>query len=90
MNEEDSRARTGHLNQVRGYLIDSEFSGGQIGALIYPMVNNDLQIGQVYRIKGTPILVKTLNLNDDWQNIESDMLDFIRRIETVYSHLESN
>lgn len=90
MNEEDSRARTGHLNQVRGYLLDSEFSGGKIGALIYPMVNNDLQIGQVYRIKGTPILVKTINLNDDWQNIESDMLDFIRRIETVYSHLESN
>ena len=87
MNEEDTRTRTSHLNQLRGYLLDSEFAGGKIGALIYPMVNNDLKKGQVFRIKDTPILVKTINLNDDWQEIEKDMLDLVKRIETIYNRL---
>ena len=87
MNNDDTRTRTSHLNQLRGYLLDSEFNGGKIGALLYPMVNNDLKTGKVQRIKGTPILVKTINLNADWQEIEADMLDFVRRIEKTYQRL---
>ena len=87
MNEDDTRTRTSHLNQLRGYLLDSEFEGGKIGALLYPMVNNDLKTGKVQRIKGTPILVKTINLNDDWRDIETDMLDFVKRIEQTYQRL---
>lgn len=87
MNEDDTRTRTSHLNQLRGYLLDSEFNGGKIGALLYPMVNNDLKTGKVQRIKGTPILVKTINLNDDWREIEADMLDFVKRIEKTYQRL---
>lgn len=87
MNEDDTRTRTNHLNQLRGYLLDSEFEGGKIGALLYPMVNNDLKIGKVQRIKGTPILVKTINLNEDWREIEADMLDFVKRIEKTYQRL---
>ena len=87
MGDDDTRTRTSHLNQLRGYLLDSEFEGGKIGALLYPMVNNDLKTGKVQRIKGTPILVKTINLNEDWREIESDMLDFVKRIETTYERL---
>lgn len=83
MNKNDQRTRTGHLNQIRGYLIDSEFTGKKVGALIYPMVTNDLKRGKVHPIKGTPIIIKTINLDDDWKRIEDDMLDFVHRIETT-------
>ncbi len=81
MNPTDDKVRTGHLNQVRGYLIDSEYPGRKIGALVYPMVNNDIQKGKIYPIVGTPIIVKTINLNTDWKNIETDLLQFVRKVE---------
>lgn len=81
----EENVRTGHLNQLRGYILDSEYPGKKVGALLYPMVNNDLNKGKVFPIQGSPIIVKTINLNDDWWNIESDMLDFLHRIETVKS-----
>lgn len=81
MNAEDERVRTSHLNQIRGYLIDSEYSGKKYGALVYPMVNNNLKRGTMIPILGTPIIVKTINLNDDWRNIEKDMLEFVHKVE---------
>jgi len=83
MNAEEFRTRTAHLNQVRGYMLDSEFTGDIVGTLVYPMVNFDLTKGTVHPIEQTPIIVKTLNLNDEWSNIEHDLLDYISRIETV-------
>ena len=65
MNEDERRTRTSHLNQLRGYVIDSKFEGQKIGALFYPMVNDDLTQGELYPIKGQNIIVKTINLNDD-------------------------
>lgn len=84
MNPDEQRTRTGHLNQVRGYLIDSDFSGSKVGALLYPMVNDDLKRGIVHPIEGTPIIIKTINLNAEWRDIERDMLDFLHRIEMTY------
>lgn len=86
MNSDEQRTRTGHLNQVRGYLIDSEFPGPKVGALLYPMVNNDLKRGKIHPIEETPIIIKTINLNADWRDIEEDMLDFVHRVEIPYSH----
>ena len=82
MNEDERRTRTSHLNQLRGYVIDSKFEGQKIGALFYPMVNDDLTQGELYPIKGQNIIVKTINLNDDWQNIEKDMLSFVNKVES--------
>ena len=84
MNPDEQRTRTGHLNQVRGYLIDSEFAGAKVGALLYPMVNDDLKRGTVHPIEGTPIIIKTINLNAEWRDIEEDMLDFLHRVEIPY------
>ena len=84
MNSEDERVRTSHLNQVRGYLLDSRFKGDKIGALLYPTTTNDLRQGIIFRIKRTPIIVKTLNLNNNWYDIEQDMLSFVDRIESSY------
>lgn len=61
--------------------LDSEFQGNKCGALLYPTVTNSSNV--VYPLQGTPIIVKTINLNTDWENIHNDLLDFIRSIERV-------
>lgn len=83
MSSDDEKIRTSHLNQIRGYIIDSDYEGEKIGVLVYPMVNYDLTNGVMFPIQGTPIIVKTVNLNDDWQNIENDLLSFIYKFEHV-------
>lgn len=35
-------------------------------------------------IDGTPIIIKTINLNEDWRTIEGDMMDFLTRIEQIH------
>ncbi len=84
MNDDDEKVRTAHLNQLRGYMLDSGYDGDKVGALIYPMTDNNLIKGEVRTIKDTPITVKTIDLNADWKFIENDMLDFVHRIEKVY------
>lgn len=79
--EKENSIRDEHIRQVREYLIDSEYDGTKIGALVYPMTDNDLKDGRIKNIKGTPIVYKTINLADDWKNIESDMLEFIKKFE---------
>ncbi len=83
MGDTEEKIRTSHLNQVRGYILDSDFQGKKVGALLYPMVNDDLKKGTTVAGKDAQIIIKTINLNDDWVNIEQDMLDFVDRIETV-------
>lgn len=90
MNSDDERARTGHLNQVRGYLIDSDYPGDKMGALIYPMVSNDLSKGRLIPIQGSNIMVKTINLNTDWKNIEADLLEFVRKFELGYARRKNS
>lgn len=73
--------RTSHINQVRGYVLDSAFDGKKYGALIYPTVyNNRLERGTLFPIAGAQIIMKTINLNQDWQKIESDLLEFAKKI----------
>lgn len=58
--------------------------GNEISTLIYPMTNNNLKNGRIKNIQGTPIAFKTINLADDWKNIETDMLEFIKKFEKGY------
>lgn len=81
MGADEERVRTGHLNQIRGYIIDSNFSGTKYGALVYPMTNNDLTAGIVKPIQDQNIIIKTINLNQDWKLIEADMLEFVHKFE---------
>ena len=81
MNDKIEKFRTSHLNQVRGYIIDSTFVGKKCGALIYPTVYNDkLEKGRVEPIKDAHIIMKTINLNQDWQKIEADLLYFVKKV----------
>lgn len=73
--------RTSHINQVRGYILDSTFNGKKYGALLYPAVyDNKLEKGKYLPISGTPIIVKTINLNQDWKEIENNLLAFVKKI----------
>lgn len=77
--EDELTYRTSHLNQVRGYLLDSEFKGKKIGALLYPTLNSELIKGKIIKLD-TPIIIKTIDLNTDWINIKEDMLNFIHKV----------
>ena len=81
--DSDRRIRTSHLNQIRGYVEDSEFNGEKIGALVYPMVENDLSAGRLHPIEGTPIIIKTIDLNAEWRDIEKDLLDFLKKMQEL-------
>lgn len=83
MGQEETNIRTSHINQIRGYLTDSDFAGKKIGALIYPKVAHTAN--QVTPFEDFSIVVKTLNLADDWRKIEEDMLKLIKNLETVIS-----
>jgi 5-methylcytosine-specific restriction enzyme subunit McrC len=80
-NETIKTYRTGHINQVRGYILDSSFEGTKCGALVYPTVCNDeLERGKLLPISGAHIIMKTINLNQDWQKIEEDLLYFAKKV----------
>lgn len=80
-NESMKTYRTAHINQVRGYILDSNFDGVKRGSLLYPTIyDNEFQKGTVLPIKEAHIVVKTINLNQDWQKIESDLLSFVKNV----------
>lgn len=79
-NDNELTYRTSHLNQVRGYLMDSDFQGKKIGALMYPTLNVDFEKGMMIPILGAPIIIKTLNLNTKWENIKNDLLAFVHKV----------
>lgn len=81
MTNEETNIRTSHINQIRGYLTDSDFDGKKIGALIYPKVNH--AANQIRPFEDFYIVIKTLNLADDWQKIEEDMLKLIKNLEAA-------
>lgn len=78
-----ARYRRNHIDQIRGYVLDSKYPGKKLGALIYPTVKDDFPRPQLAPMRGTPVLFKTLNLNKPWRDIEQDMLDFVLLLEQV-------
>jgi len=85
MSEEENNIRTSHINQIRGYLTDSDFQGKKIGALIYPKVTAAANQARPY--DDFTIIIKTLNLADDWQNIEKDMLKLVKACEVALDRI---
>ena len=74
--------RVNHLNQVKGYVDDSNFSGKKRGALLYPSFANDEKYhnGVLVPIEGSKIIVKSLNLNTKWSDLEDDLLTFVKKV----------
>jgi 5-methylcytosine-specific restriction enzyme subunit McrC len=67
-----------NLYQIFSYVKNKESDEGWEnceGILLYPAVNQTLDLS--YNIQGHLIRVKTINLNQDWQQIKGDMLSII-------------
>lgn len=78
-----ARFRRNHIDQVRGYVLDSKYPGKKLGALVYPTVKDDFPRPQIAPMQGSLVLFKTLNLNKDWRDIETDLLAFVSLLEQV-------
>lgn len=77
------RYRTGHIEQIRGYVTDSGFEGKKIGALVYPTVKDDFPRPRLTPLQDARVVFKTLNLNQEWELIEKDMLLFVTVLEQL-------
>ncbi len=64
-----------HLYQLFAYLKNQEDERAE-GILIYPTTEKSLRLS--YTHEGHTIRVETLNLNQDWQGIKSDLLRIIK------------
>lgn len=67
-----------HLYQIYAYLRHAERQKGWMnleGILLYPVVNRSFNLA--LNLDGFPFQIKTIDLNQNWQNIELDLLDII-------------
>ena len=74
---EAKKFRRDHISQVFTYMANSPYEGTKRGALMYPTVV-DVIDGKQNIVNGW-IFFKSLNLNQDWRQIESDLLSFAER-----------
>lgn len=69
------KIRNAHLNQLFAYMSNSTYEGKINGFLLYPVV--DRSINRDFPVKGKMLGIHTVNLNDDWRNIEASLLGLI-------------
>jgi len=78
-NRGTEKLKSGNLYQLFAYLINSEAKGGVNkkceGILLYPVVSDEHNYE--YSIKGHRMAVKTINLNQDWQDIHKDLMNIV-------------
>lgn len=71
---------SGHLYQLSAYLKNLEARGGVNldceGILVYPTVEKDVNI-TYDKMLGHKVSVRTINLNQDWSDIHSNLLSFL-------------
>jgi 5-methylcytosine-specific restriction enzyme subunit McrC len=75
---ETSKVHSGNLYQLLAYLSAEWFAGGPVrpeGILIYPV--GDSAVDASFMIDGYQVRIYTLNLGQDWQDIEQDLLRLI-------------
>ena len=66
------KLRTSHLYQIFAYLSNSQYEGKKEGILLYPTIDKD--IDAIFPITNKRIMIKTLNLNTEWNNIEKRLM----------------
>lgn len=76
---EAKKFRRDHISQVFTYMANSPFDGIKRGALMYPTVTDILDEKQ-NTVHGW-IFFKSLNLNQEWQQIEEDLLAFAQKAD---------
>ena len=71
---DSEKVHSSHLYQLFAYLKNQEDIQAE-GVLIYPTVQKTLSLA--YTHEGHTIRIETLNLNQDWQGIRTDLLEII-------------
>lgn len=83
---------SGNLYQIYSYIGNSNYLKDKklIGVLIYPEILREIDFESL--ILGTPnkIMIKTLNLNQNWKRIEKRLLDIVNTIERENFNLRDN
>ncbi|MBR5687702.1 MAG: hypothetical protein IKX36_07065 [Prevotella sp.] len=80
---ERGKIRREHLSQILTYVMNQEKEDmpqtkETKGILVYPTVDNELDISYVYKDTKHIIRVSTVNLNQDWQMIENRLKEIIQ------------
>jgi 5-methylcytosine-specific restriction enzyme subunit McrC len=78
------RVRSQHLYQLVAYLQNErmrQHHKGLSGMLIYPEVGRSLRLR--YRLLGIPVLVATVDLGREWQDIEAELHGDIGRMRPI-------
>lgn len=71
---DSEKVHSQHLYQLFAYLKNQENELAE-GILIYPTVQKSLSLA--YTNEGHTIRIETLNLNQDWDGVKSDLLGII-------------
>ena len=74
---EIKKLSSGNLYQICTYVNNSSYSGKVSGMLLYPTTVQELNLE--YKINGNIIMVKTLNLGSDWENIYERLLHIVSK-----------
>lgn len=73
--EYSGKIHSSNLYQIYSYINNSDFTGEVRGMLLYPKVDEDIDAD--YKMSNKRIRIKTLDLNDEWQDIEERLLSII-------------
>jgi 5-methylcytosine-specific restriction enzyme subunit McrC len=76
---DQEKIHSGHLFQIYAYLKNLEAKGGInkhcSGVLLYPTVDQEIRLN--YKKDEHKIMIRTLNLNQYWKDIENDLKDLL-------------
>jgi len=70
-------------NKIKERIRNGHFSGAVCGLILYAKTETEDDLNLEYSISGNKYIIKTLNMNDDWNNIEARLKEF-----TVFLHPE--
>lgn len=79
---EKGKIRRDHLSQILSYVMNQEnetqpHTKNTLGILVYPTVDTELNVSYIYRNTSHVIRVSTVNLNQDWRQIEQRLKEII-------------
>lgn len=75
---EKGKLNSANLYQISSYVANSDFKGDVEGMLLYASLGEDVNLE--YNINGKKIYIKTLDLNQDWQLIDSRLREIANLI----------
>lgn len=81
---QQGKIRRDHLSQILSYVVSQEkasepYTMRTDGVLVYPTVTEDYDVAYRYHNTEHTIRVCTVNLNQDWRQIESRLKDIVER-----------